>query len=211
MLIPSHIVQANDTLIYGLGLAASVVCAVTGVLVARDKGVDLFGALMAGVATSLGGGTVRDLLLGRKVFWMADETYLWVTVITAMLTFFITRVRHLPEKLFLIPDAIGLSLFAIVGSQVALDWNMPWLTASLLGVLTAVLGGLLRDVMINEVPLVFSSELYATAAWFGSITLIILDALGVHATVAAWAGILVCIMVRLMAIRWKVTLPRFKH
>ena len=211
MLIPSHIVQANDTLIYGLGLAASVVCAVTGVLVARDKGVDLFGALMAGVATSLGGGTVRGLLLGRKVFWMADETYLWVTVITAMLTFFITRVRHLPEKLFLIPDAIGLSLFAIVGTQVALDWNMPWLTASLLGVLTAVLGGLLRDVMINEVPLVFSSELYATAAWFGSITLIILDALGVHATVAAWAGILVCIMVRLMAIRWKVTLPRFKH
>jgi len=211
MLIPSHIVQANDTLIYGLGLAASVVCAVTGLLVARDKGVDLFGALMAGVATSLGGGTVRDLLLGRKVFWMADETYLWVTVITAMLTFFITRVRHLPEKLFLIPDAIGLALFAIVGTQVALDWNMPWLTASLLGVLTAVLGGLLRDVMINEVPLVFSSELYATAAWFGSITLIILDALGVHATVAAWAGILVCIMVRLMAIRWKVTLPRFKH
>jgi uncharacterized membrane protein YeiH len=211
MVIPSTIVQANDTLIYGLGLAASVVCAVTGVLVARDKGVDLFGALMAGVATSLGGGTVRDLLLGRKVFWMADETYLWVTVITAMLTFFITRVRHLPEKLFLIPDAIGLSLFAIVGTQVALDWHMPWLTASLLGVLTAVLGGLLRDVMINEVPLVFSSELYATAAWFGAITLIILDALGVHATVAAWAGILVCIMVRLIAIRWKVTLPRFKH
>ena len=102
-------------------------------------------------------------------------------------------------------------MFAIEGTQVALDWNMPWLTASLLGVLTAVLGGLLRDVMINEVPLVFSSELYATAAWFGSITLIILDALGVHATVAAWAGILVCIMVRLMAIRWKVTLPRFKH
>jgi uncharacterized membrane protein YeiH len=211
MVIPSTIVQANDTLIYGLGLAASVVCAVTGVLVARDKGVDLFGALMAGVATSLGGGTVRDLLLGRKVFWMADETYLWVTVITAMLTFFITRVRHLPEKLFLIPDAIGLSLFAIVGTQVALDWHMPWLTASLLGVLTAVLGGLLRDVMINEVPLVFSSELYATAAWFGAITLIILDALGVHATVAAWAGILVCIMVRLIAISWKVTLARFKH
>jgi uncharacterized membrane protein YeiH len=211
MLIPSHIVQANDTLIYGLGLAASVVCAVTGVLVARDKGVDLFGALMAGVATSLGGGTVRDLLLGRKVFWMADETYLWVTVITAMLTFFITRVRHLPEKLFLVPDAIGLSLFAIVGTQVALDWNMPWLTASLLGVLTAVLGGLLRDVMINEVPLVFSSELYATAAWFGSITLIILDTLQINTTVAAWIALSVGIAVRMIAIRWKITLPRFKH
>lgn len=96
----SNMVEANDALIYGLGLAASVVCAMTGVLVARDKGVDLFGALMAGVATSLAGGTVRDLLLGRKVFWMADETYLWVTVVSALLTFFITRVRHLPEKLF---------------------------------------------------------------------------------------------------------------
>ena len=192
MLIPSHIVQANDTLIYGLGLAASVVCAVTGVLVARDKGVDLFGALMAGVATSLGGGTVRDLLLSRKVFWMADETYLWFTVVTAMLTFFVTRIRHLPENLFLIPDAIGMSLFAIVGTQVALDWNMPWLTASLLGVVTAVFGGLLRDIMINEVPLVFSSELYATAAWFGAITLIILDAFDVNATLAAWIGIATC-------------------
>ena len=211
MVIPAQLAQANDALVYGLGLAASVVCALTGVLVARDKGVDLFGALMAGVSTSLGGGTVRDLLLGRKVFWMADETYLWFTVITALVTFFITRVRHLPENLFLIPDAIGFALFAIVGTQVALDWNMPWLTASLLGVVTAVFGGLLRDVMINQVPLVFTSELYATAAWIGSMTLIILNALGVEGTIAAWAGILVCITVRMIAIRWKVTLPRFHH
>jgi len=211
MLITDHIVQANDSLIYGLGLAASVVCAVTGVLVARDKGVDLFGALMAGVATSLGGGTVRDLLLGRKVFWMADETYLWVTVLTAFVTFFITRVRHLPENLFLIPDAIGLALFAIVGTQVALDWNMPWLTASLLGVVTAVFGGLLRDIMINEVPLVFTSELYATAAWVGAMTLIGLDAIGINVKLAAWIALAACIAVRLVAIRWKVTLPSFKH
>jgi uncharacterized membrane protein YeiH len=211
MVIPAHIAQANDSLIYGLGLAASVVCAVTGVLVARDKGVDLFGALMAGIATSLGGGTVRDLLIGRKVFWIADETYLWITVLAAGITFFITRIRHLPEKLFLIPDAVGLALFAIVGTQVALDWNMPWLTASLLGVVTAVFGGLLRDVMINEVPLVFSSELYATAAWMGAMTLITLDTLGVESTLAAWIGILACFVVRLIAIRWKVTLPRFHH
>lgn len=211
MLIADQLAQANDALIYGLGLAASVTCALTGVLVARDKGVDLFGALMAGVATSLGGGTVRDLLLGRKVFWMADETYLWFTVVTAMLTFFVTRIRHLPENLFLIPDAIGMSLFAIVGTQVALDWNMPWLTASLLGVVTAVFGGLLRDVMINQVPLVFSSELYATAAWIGAMTLIVLNALGVESSVTAWIGIATCVTVRMIAIRWKVTLPRFHH
>jgi uncharacterized membrane protein YeiH len=211
MLIPDQLVQANDALIYGLGLAASVVCALTGVLVARDKGVDLFGALMAGLATSLGGGTVRDVLLGRKVFWMADETYLWVSLVTALLTFVLTRIRHLPENLFLIPDAIGLALFAIVGTQVALDWNMPWLTASLLGVVTAVFGGLLRDVMINQVPLVFTSELYATAAWIGAMALITLNALGVEANMAAWIGILTCVVVRMIAIRWKVTLPRFNH
>ena len=211
MIIPDHIVQANDSLIYGLGLAASVVCAISGVLVARDKGVDLFGALMAAISTSLGGGTVRDLLLGRKVFWMADETYLWVTVITAFVTFFITRIRHLPDNLFLIPDAIGLALFAIVGTQVSLDWNAPWLTASLLGVVTAVFGGLLRDTMINQVPLVFTSELYATAAWIGGMTLIGLAALGVHVTVAAWIAIAACITVRLVAVRWKVKLPHFRH
>lgn len=211
MLIPDQLAQANDALIYGLGLAASVVCALTGVLVARDKGVDLFGALMAGVATSLGGGTVRDLLLGRKVFWMADETYLWVSFVTALLTFVVTRIRHLPENLFLIPDAIGLALFAIVGTQVALDWNMPWLTASMLGVVTAVFGGLLRDIMINQVPLVFTSELYATAAWIGAMTLIVLNSFGMESTLAAWIGILVCMSVRLIAIRWKVTLPRFRH
>lgn len=211
MVIPSQLVQANDTLIYGLGLAASVICALTGVLVARDKGVDLFGAMMAGIATALGGGTVRDLLLGRKVFWMADETYLWVVVLTAIVTFFITRIRHLPSNLFLIPDAVGLALFAIVGTQVALDWNIPWLTASLIGVITAVFGGLLRDVIINEVPLVFSSELYATAAWIGAMTLIILDALGVESTLSAWIAMIICFVVRLIAIRWKVTLPRFHH
>ena len=211
MIIPEQIVQANDSLIYGLGLAASVVCSITGVLVARDKGIDLFGALMAAVATSLGGGTVRDLLLGRKIFWMADETYLWVTVISGFITFFITRIRHLPERLFLIPDAIGLALFAVVGTQVALDWHMPWLTASLLGVITAVFGGLLRDIIINEVPLVFTSELYATAAWFGAITLIMLDTLGFNVKLAAWIALAVCITVRMMAIRWKITLPRFHH
>ena len=206
-----HLVQAHDTLIYGLGLAASGICALTGVLVARDKGVDLFGALLAGVATALGGGTVRDLLLGRKVFWMADETYLWVTVITALACFFVTRIRHLPENLFLIPDAIGLALFSIVGTQIALDWQMPWLTASLIGVITGVFGGLLRDVIINEVPLVFSSELYATAAWIGAMTLIVLITLGVDSTLAAWIAMIVCVIVRLVAIRWKVTLPRFPH
>ena len=202
MLIPEHLAQANDALIYGLGLAASFTCALTGVLVARDKGVDLFGALMAGIATSLGGGTVRDLLLGRQVFWMADETYLWVTVVTAVLTFFVTRVRHLPENLFLIPDAIGLALFAIVGTQVALDWNMPWLIASLLGVVTAVFGGLLRDVMINEVPLVFSSELYATAAWFGSMSPRLAFSDGETDLVPTWAPIIWNLISRSRALLW---------
>jgi len=198
-----------DVFLYGLGIAASVVCGATGVLEAGRKQVDLFGAIMAGIAASLGGGTVRDLLLDRQVFWIADQTYLIATVLAAIATFFLARRKPLPGKLFLLPDAIGLALFTVVGTQVGLQFNAPWLVASLMGVITAVFGGLLRDVLTNEVPLVFTSELYATAAWFGALTLILLQSLGMDHVSAGFIGMGVVILVRLAAIRWRLTLPRF--
>lgn len=198
-----------DVFLYGLGIAASVVCGATGVLEAGRKQVDLFGAITAGLAAALGGGTIRDLLLDRKVFWIADQTYLIATILAAIATFFLARRWVLPGKLFLIPDAIGLALFTVVGTQVGLQFHAPWLVASLMGVITAVFGGLLRDVLTNEVPLVFSSELYATAAWLGAIALIGLQALGMDHVLAGFIAMGVVIAVRLAAIRWQITLPRF--
>ncbi len=199
-----------EFLLYWVGLAAVAVNALTGVLDAGRKQMDLVGVVMVGTATALGGGTVRDILLQRPVFWLSDQIYLIVAVATTLIIFFAVRGLRLPPRLFLIPDAIGLALFTVVGTQISLQAGAPWLAASLLGVITGVVGGVVRDVLCNEVPLIFvRGELYATAAWIGSIALIGLQSLGVSAIIAAWAGMATVLAVRLAAMAFKITLPTY--
>ncbi len=201
-----------DLLLYWIGLAAVAVNALTGVLDAGRQKMDLVGVVMVGCATALGGGTVRDILLDRQVFWIGDQSYLIAALLTTVLTFFVVRGLRLPPRLFLIPDAIGLALFTIVGTQVALEWQVPWLVATLLGVITGVVGGVLRDVLCNQVPLIFvRGELYASAAWAGALTLVGLQALGVSAVVAAWAGMGVVLAARLLAMAYRITLPTYSE
>jgi uncharacterized membrane protein YeiH len=199
-----------EFLLYWVGLAAVAVNALTGVLDAGRKQMDLVGVVMVGTATALGGGTVRDILLQRPVFWLSDQIYLIVAVATTLIMFFAVRGLRLPQQLFLIPDAIGLALFTVVGTQISLEAGAPWLAASLLGVITGVVGGVVRDVLCNEVPLIFvRGELYATAAWIGSVALIGLQSLGVSAIIAAWAGMATVLAVRLAAMAFKITLPTY--
>ncbi len=199
-----------EFLLYWVGLAAVAVNALTGVLDAGRKQMDLVGVVMVGTATALGGGTARDILLQRPVFWLSDQIYLIVAVATTLIVFFAVRGLRLPQRLFLIPDAIGLALFTVVGTQISLQAGAPWLAASLLGVITGVVGGVVRDVLCNEVPLIFvRGELYATAAWIGSIALIGLQSLGVSAIIAAWAGMAIVLAVRLAAMAFKITLPTY--
>ncbi|MBX3646611.1 MAG: trimeric intracellular cation channel family protein [Rhodocyclaceae bacterium] len=199
-----------EHLLYWVGLAAVAVNALTGVLDAGRKNMDLVGVVMVGSATALGGGTVRDLLLDRQVFWISDQTYLVAALATTLLVFFLVRGLRLPPRLFLVPDAVGLALFTIVGTQVALEWEAPWLAASLLGVITGVVGGVLRDVLCNDVPLVFvRGELYASAAWAGALTLIGLQALDVTPVVAAWSGMVVVLVLRFLAMAFRITLPTY--
>jgi uncharacterized membrane protein YeiH len=199
-----------ESLLYWIGLAAVAVNALTGVLDAGRQKMDLVGVVMVGCATALGGGTVRDILLDRQVFWIGDQTYLIAALATTVLTFFAVRGLRLPPQLFLIPDAIGLALFTIVGTQVALAWQAPWLVATLLGVITGVVGGVLRDVLCNQVPLIFvRGELYASAAWAGALVLVGLQALGVPALISAWVGMAVVLAARLLAMAFRITLPTY--
>lgn len=201
-----------ENLLYWVGLAAVAVNALTGVLDAGRKNMDLIGVTMVGSATALGGGTVRDVLLDRTVFWINDQTYLIVALATTLTVFFAARGLRLPPRLFLIPDAVGLALFTVVGTQVALEWQAPWLVASLLGVITGVVGGVLRDVLCNEVPLVFvRGELYASAAWAGALTLIGMQALGIAPVVAAWSGMALIFAVRLLAMAFRINLPTYSE
>lgn len=197
-------------LLYWIALAAVAVSALTGVLDAGQKRMDLVGAIMVGCATALGGGTIRDLLLDRTVFWINDQTYLLVAMGTALAVFFAVRGLRLPARLFLIPDAIGLALFTVTGTQIALQWHAPWLAASLLGVITGVVGGVLRDILCNKLPLLFvQGELYASAAWVGALTLIGLQELGVSPVGAAWAAMAVTLVLRLLAMAYRITLPTY--
>jgi uncharacterized membrane protein YeiH len=199
-----------DTLLYWVGMAAVAVSALTGVLDSSRKSMDLIGALLVGVATALGGGTIRDLLLDRNVFWVVDQTYLIAALGTGLLTFFLARAWPVPPRLFLIPDAIGLALFTIVGTQVSLQWHAPWLVASLMGVITGIVGGVLRDILCNDVPSVFlKGELYATAAWLGALAMIALQEIGVSPVLASWLAMALVLILRLLAMRFHITLPAF--
>lgn len=200
---------ALDHLMYGLSLSGVAMMAAAGVLEAGRKRFDLFGMVFIALAAALGGGSLRDLLLDRPVFWVADQTYLLAALIAALLTFFLARIFALPARLFLIPDAAGLALFTISGTKAALVWGAPWLVASFMGVITGVVGGILRDVLCNEEPLVFQGPLYATAAWAGALVCLGLMAWQIDPGHAALAGGVLIFALRVAAMRWDIALPRF--
>lgn len=194
---------------YAFGLLGVAVFAITGVLEAGRKSIDLFGVVVIAMAAALGGGTLRDLLLDRPVFWVMDEIYVVSAMGAGVLTFAAARTVRLPANLFLIPDALGLALFTVLGTQIALDLNVNWFVATLMGVVTGVFGGIVRDVLCNEVPLVFTGELYATAAWSGALLLVLLQHLEVGSVLATLAPMLLIFLARLAGIFWQITLPKF--
>jgi uncharacterized membrane protein YeiH len=200
---------AMDDLTYWVGMAAVAVTATTGVLEAGRKPIDLFGVVLVALTAALGGGTIRDVLLDRKAFWLADQTYLFAALFAGLATFAVVRVVRLPANLFLIPDAIGLALFTVIGTGIALDAGVAWFPATFLGVVTGVVGGVLRDMLCNEVPLVFAGELYGTAAWAGALAFVGLVAFGLAAAPAGFVAMAAIISIRLAALRWRITLPRF--
>ncbi|TSA14096.1 MAG: trimeric intracellular cation channel family protein [Betaproteobacteria bacterium] len=196
-------------LVYVVGMSAVAVSAITGVLEAGRKPIDLFGVVLVALTSALGGGTMRDLLLGRQVFWVADQTYLVAAIAAGVATFVLVRLARLPANLFMVPDALGLALFTIIGTQAGLTYGAPWIVASLLGVVTGVFGGVLRDILCNEVPLVFAGELYATASWAGAVAFISLLHAGVAGSIASLIAMAAIFSLRLAAIYWHLTLPSF--
>ena len=192
-----------------LGLAAVALMAAAGVLEAGRKRFDVFGMVIVALAAALGGGTVRDVLLERPVFWVEDQTYLLVALAAALATFFLARVLTLPVGLFLIPDAAGLALFTITGTKAALVWGAPWLVASLMGVVTGVVGGILRDVLCNEEPSVFRGNLYATPAWLGALAYTGLLEWGANTGAVALGAGFGIFLLRLVGVHWGIELPRF--
>jgi len=198
-------------LIYSLDLAGTFVFALSGGLAAARIRLDPFGFAVVAVVTGLGGGTLRNLLLDlHPVAWVADPFYLVVCLFAAAVTFVWA---HLLESRLLwlrIADALGLGLFAVAGAQVALAAGTHGGIAIMMGVTTAIVGGMIRDILCNEVPLVLQKEIYALAALLGSTLYVGLDALGAATWLAAGIAFTAATGLRLAAIRWNLSLPSYR-
>lgn len=200
-------------LIFYLDLFGTVVFAITGVLAAAERRLDLFGVIVVGTVTAIGGGTIRDLILGRTpVFWVHNTLYIWLTIGASVLTFVYARwSSRLPHRMLLIADALGLAVFTVIGAQVAMNLGHPPIISVVTGVMTGVFGGIVRDVLTAEKPLIFQKEIYATAAMLGAVVFVNLswflpDSWTTFNNVAA---MLVVLAMRLSAIRWHLHLPVF--
>lgn len=198
-------------LLYYFDLAGVAVFAASGVLAARDRDLDLLGVVVVAAITAIGGGTLRDLLLDRHpIFWVTDSWYLVVIVASALLTVAYVRVRPPPGATLLVADALGLALFALSGAQLAEAAQCPPLIVVLMGTMTGVTGGVLRDVITAQVPLILRREIYATAAIAGVAVYLALQALGTPRASAFWVGMIVVVVLRLLAMRRGLHLPVFR-
>jgi uncharacterized membrane protein YeiH len=198
-------------ILYLLDLVGVAVFAVSGVLAARDRGLDLLGVIVIAAITAIGGGTLRDLLLNRyPIFWITDARYLTVIVVSALLTVAYVRVRPPPGQALLVADAVGLALFALSGAELAEAAQCPAIIVVLMGTMTGVAGGVLRDVLTAQVPLILRRDIYATAAIAGVTLYLLLQALGLQRSAAFGAGMAMVIALRLVAIRWGLQLPAFR-
>jgi uncharacterized membrane protein YeiH len=196
--------------LYWITLIAVVVSSASGVLKAGFKQFDLFGVIIIAIATGLGGGSLRDMLLDREVFWIRDQGFFIASLGSAIAIFISARLMVIPPRLFLVADAAGLATFGIAGTLVSLMVGAPWLVASFMGVMTGTMGGIFRDVLSNEPPVVFQSPLYATVSWGGSLLFIGLIYLELNVTYAAIAAGLGIFLARLLAIHFNISLPRFR-
>lgn len=196
--------------LYWITITAVIVSSASGVLKAGFKQYDLFGVIIIAIATGLGGGSLRDMLLDREVFWIRDQIFFIASLASAIIIFITARLITISPRFFLIPDAAGLAAFGIAGTLVSLMVGAPWLIASFMGVMTGTMGGIFRDILSNEPPVVFQSSLYATVSWGGSLLFIGLIYLELDVTLAAiFSGISIFIA-RMLAIRFDISLPKFR-
>lgn len=182
-----------------------------GVLLARRKGLDFVGVFAVACMTAFGGGTLRDLFLDRQpLFWIEHDHYAWIILGLSLLISFVRKIPKRFENILDLPDALGLGLFSIVGAGYALEAGTSWFIAAILGTITGTFGGVIGDVVCNEVPSLFrSSPLYATCAFVGCWIYLVLDKLVPEPLLAVAVGISVIVVMRLIALYYKIRLPDY--
>ncbi|MDC6367056.1 MULTISPECIES: trimeric intracellular cation channel family protein [Flavobacteriaceae] len=191
-----------------IDILGTVAFAISGVLVAMEKRLDLFGVLIIAFVTAIGGGTLRDLLIGNTpVVWMRDLTYMTTILVTVVFAIiFVNQLKYLRKSLFLF-DTIGIGLYTMVGVEKGLQAELLPIMCIALGTMTACFGGVIRDILCNEIPVIFRKEIYATACILGGGSYFILLLFYIPEGYAYVSAIIIVIILRILAVKFGIRLP----
>ena len=200
-----------DILIYLFDMIGVIACAIAGTLLAQHKGFDIAGCILVSMANAIGGGTIRDVVLDRHpLFWMTDLNYVIVITVTSLALQIFFHLYHKIDTAVKLFDAIGLAAFSVIGLKVALSQGVAPVIAILMGVCTAIVGGLVRDIICNEIPLVLQKEIYITASVIGSCFYLVMDALGLQTGMNDLITLGVIFIIRVLALRFDWHLPSIR-
>ena len=194
-------------MLYFQQMLGTAVFAITGVLAIHKAGVDVFGAVVLGIITAIGGGTIRDLLLDQPIFWIADFNYIWVALIAGLLAFFLTQKFQQRYQLLLYLDGFAAALFGIVATEKVLGLQLAAPFAVMMGVLTSIGGGIARDVLARRASLLMSREIYATPILLGCTLYVLLRDVFPTIQVAGWIALIFTSGLRFLAIYKELQMP----
>lgn len=198
------------TFVQVLDFIGTLAFAISGIRLASAKRFDLFGAYVVGVTTAIGGGTLRDLMLGQSPFWMTNPFYLVCSAIALLWVMAFRRMLVRQNNTWFLFDTIGLALFTVTGIEKTITAGFPFWTAIIMGTITGAGGGVFRDVFINEVPLIFRKEIYALACVIGGIAYFICYKFGLESIVSGLIYGFVVMLMRFLAVKYKLHLPILK-
>ena len=194
-----------------LDLLGVAVFAVTGAIAAGQKKMDIFGVVVVATVTALGGGTVRDLVIGTSpVFWVSDPAYVVISILAGLGTFIYVYFGEPPLRVLLIADAFGLAIFTVIGCQKSSQFHDSVLIIMVMGVMTGVTGGIIRDLLCGQIPLILRREIYATASLTGGTIFVILRQLRIDDWIVTVASIAAVLALRLSSLRWHLSLPVYR-
>ncbi len=188
-------------------MVGTIACAISGIRLAATKNFDWFGAYIVGLVTAIGGGTLRDLLLDIPVFWMQTWWYLAVTALSLATVIVFRNILVSRDKILFIFDSVGLAMFCVIGIQKTLATGYPMWVAAVMGIITGAFGGVIRDILINEEPLVFRKDIYATACLMGAVVYWIILLCGGSPFVQQISCGATVILLRIFAIKYSLSLP----
>lgn len=194
----------------GIEFVGTFAFAISGIRHAAAKNFDWFGGFVCGIAVAIGGGTIRDVMIGVTPFWMTSSIYIICTVLAQLFVIVFSKFLKRLDNTWFVFDTLGLALFTIAGIQKSLAYDFPFWVAIIMGCMTGSAGGVIRDVLLNNVPIIFQKEIYAMASIIGGIVYWVLISLDVNVSITVVSSFLVVCVIRFLAVRYHLSLPRLR-